>query len=105
MTATIDETTVWNTLASILDPEFGLSIVELGLIYSVVCRDGVVHVTMTLTTPACPASGYIVNGAQAALLALPGVREAQVELVWEPPWTAERLSPSAREQLGWTPPR
>jgi metal-sulfur cluster biosynthetic enzyme len=105
MTAMFDEAMVWNTLADILDPEFGLGIVDLGLIYSVGCRDGVVQVSMTLTTPACPASGYMVKGVQAALSALPGVREAQVDLVWEPPWTAERLSPTAREQLGWRPHR
>jgi metal-sulfur cluster biosynthetic enzyme len=98
-----DERTIWATLSSILDPEFGLSIVELGLIYSVSCEAGIVRVAMTLTTPSCPASGYLVDGTQAALVALPGVREAHVELVWEPQWTPHLLSASARESLGWKP--
>ncbi|MDD2763003.1 MAG: metal-sulfur cluster assembly factor [Opitutaceae bacterium] len=105
MNPTPDETSVRHTLSGILDPEFGLSIVELGLIYSVDCHDGVVHVTMTLTTPACPASGYLVEGARAALAAMPGVREALVNLVWEPPWSPAMLSESARSALGWNPPR
>lgn len=101
MNVTIDDTAIWNTLSTILDPEFGLSIVELGLVYSVSSQDGIVHVAMTLTTPSCPASGYLVEGARAALAALPDVREARVNLVWEPPWTPEMLTESAREALGW----
>jgi metal-sulfur cluster biosynthetic enzyme len=103
MNVTIDDTAIWNTLSTILDPEFGLSIVELGLVYSVSSQDGIVHVAMTLTTPSCPASSYLVEGVQAALASLPGVREARVSLVWEPQWTPEMLTGSAREALGWKP--
>lgn len=105
MNSAPDDTAIWNTLSSILDPEFGLSIVDLGLIYSVSVRDGIVQVSMTLTTPSCPASSFIVEGARAAVASLPGVREANVNLVWEPPWTPAFLSDSARESLGWKPVR
>jgi len=100
-----DDPAMWNTLSTILDPEFGLSIVELGLVYSVSFQAGVVQVAMTLTTPSCPASGYLVEGARAALAAVPGVREARVNLVWDPPWTPAMLTESAREALGWKPRR
>lgn len=105
MNTTIDESTVWTALSGILDPEFGLSIVDLGLVYSVACSEGLVRVAMTLTTPACPASNYIVEGARATIAALPGVLQAQVDLVWEPMWTPELLSDGAREALGWKPQR
>jgi metal-sulfur cluster biosynthetic enzyme len=105
MNTPADDTAIWNALSSILDPEFGLSIVDLGLVYSASVSDGVVQVAMTLTTPSCPASNYIVEGARASLAALSGIREAHVNLVWNPPWTPAFLSESARESLGWEPVR
>ena len=97
----VDAETVWQALASIPDPEFGISIVDLGLIYSVECTNGDVRVVMTLTTPTCPSGGWIHEGTSAALRQLPGVKNVSVELVFEPPWNTARLSPAAREQLGW----
>ena len=102
MTAiSIDSETVWQALASIPDPEFGISIVDLGLIYSVECARENVHVVMTLTTPTCPSGGWIHEGTRAALQQLPGVRDVRVDLVFEPAWNTAMLSPAAREQLGW----
>jgi len=92
---------VWHTLATILDPEFGISIVDLGLIYSVECTDRQVHVVMTLTTPTCPSGSWIHEGVQAALRRLPAVESARVDLVFEPSWTPEMLSADARRDLGW----
>jgi metal-sulfur cluster biosynthetic enzyme len=92
---------IWKTLGTIPDPEFGVSIVDLGLIYSVSAEEGVVTVVMTLTTPACPSGGWIQEGARAALAELPGVRSVAVDLVFDPVWTPEMLSPEARRQLGW----
>jgi metal-sulfur cluster biosynthetic enzyme len=100
--ATIDTDAVWQALASIPDPEFGISIVDLGLIYSVECTEGNVHVVMTLTTPTCPSGGWIHEGTQAALRQLPGVQDVRVDLVFDPVWTPAMLSAAAREQLGWS---
>lgn len=96
-----DNDVVWQALASIPDPEFGINIVDLGLIYSVDCIDGNANVVMTLTTPACPSGSWIHEGAQAALRQLPGVKNVRVDLVFDPPWNTEMLSANARRQLGW----
>jgi metal-sulfur cluster biosynthetic enzyme len=93
---------IWQALAAIPDPEFGVNIVDLGLIYSVEAKDGDVHVVMTLTTETCPSGGWMHSGAEAAIQALAGVRSVRVDLVFEPPWTPEMLSAAAKQQLGWT---
>jgi metal-sulfur cluster biosynthetic enzyme len=95
-------TEIWQALASIPDPEFGINIVDLGLIYSVECADGNVSVVMTLTTPTCPSGAWIHQGVQATLRDLPGVKTMQASLVFEPPWSAAMLSATARRQLGWS---
>ena len=94
------EEEVWHALAGILDPEFGLNIVDLGLIYSVSCIRSEIAVVMTLTTPSCPAGSWIYEGVKTALLDLPGATQVNVNLVFDPPWTAEMLSDNARRQLG-----
>jgi metal-sulfur cluster biosynthetic enzyme len=96
-----DTTAVWQALASIPDPEFGINIVDLGLIYSVMCADGNASVVMTLTTPTCPSGAWIHEGAEAALKLLPGLKTVRVDLVFEPPWNTTMLSETARLQLGW----
>lgn len=95
---------VWSVLATILDPEFGLSIVDLGLIYEVATTGRDVAVAMTLTSPGCPAGEMILDGAHTALAGLAGVGEVRVDLVWEPRWTPERLTPEGRAHLGWPAP-
>ncbi len=92
--------TVWRTLATIPDPEFGLNIVDLGLIYDVACAGSEVRVVMTLTTPTCPSGGWIHEGVRAAIVQLPGVTAANVDLTFEPPWSPEMLTPAARAFLG-----
>ncbi len=100
MNTTPDSAAVWEVLRSIPDPEFGVNIVDLGLIYSVECKDGDVAVTMTLTTPSCPSGGWIHEGTKQALAGLPGVRNVQVAMVFEPPWSPEMLTEAANRQLG-----
>lgn len=100
MNGTPDAAAVWEVLRSIPDPEFGVNIVDLGLIYSVVCDHGDIAVTMTLTTPNCPSGGWIYEGTKEALARLPGTRTVEVSMVFEPPWTPEMLSESANRQLG-----
>lgn len=91
-------------LAAIADPEFGIGIVDLGLIYDVRITDETLTVAMTLTTRACPAGQVILDGARAALAPLAGGREIRLDLVWDPAWTPEMLSPEARDRLGWNEP-
>ncbi|MFH1500223.1 MAG: metal-sulfur cluster assembly factor [Verrucomicrobiota bacterium] len=85
----------------VYDPEFGVSIEDLGLIYGIDIDGGRVSVTMTLTSFYCPAGEVILAGVKSAAEAVPGVSEADVRLVWEPSWTPALLSPAAREHLGW----
>jgi len=92
---------VLEALREVIDPELGLNVVELGLVYGVQADDGRVRVQLTMTTPACPLGEQIVRDARERILACEGVGEVEVELVWEPPWDASRMLPSAREALGW----
>ncbi len=92
---------ILRALRVVIDPELGLDIVSLGLVYAATRDGGTAHVTMTMTSPACPLSEQLVEDARTAVESMvAGVEEAQVELVFEPRWTPERMSPEAREQLG-----
>lgn len=89
-------------LGQVWDPELGLDVVSLGLVYDVRVAGDDVEIDMTLTTPGCPVSEQLPAQAQAAVqAALPDGR-VTVHVVWDPPWTPERLSPLALEQLGFT---
>lgn len=90
---------VWEALATIPDPEFGINIVDLGLIYGVACDDGNVIVIMTLTTPTCPSGGWIHEGVKIALQRLPGAKSVKVDLVFDPAWNTGMLSAEARQEL------
>ncbi|MGD2206815.1 MAG: metal-sulfur cluster assembly factor [Anaerolineae bacterium] len=92
---------IMKALANVIDPELGLNIVDLGLIYGVEVNNGSVDVTMTLTTPGCPLHTAIARGAETAVRNVPGVEGATVSVVWDPPWTPERMSPEAKARLGW----
>ncbi len=87
--------------AGVHDPEFGLSIVDLGLIVGATVADRKATVAMTLTTPSCPAGEVIAEAVRSAVAALPEVDAVAVEFVWEPPWTPERITPAGRRRLGW----
>lgn len=89
-------------LKTVYDPEIPVDIHELGLIYEVdVDPEGHVDIQMTLTAPACPVAGTMPGMVKSAVEQVPGVKSCQVELVWEPPWTPERMSDAARLQLGF----
>lgn len=92
---------VWQVLGGILDPEFGLSIVDLGLIYRVECAEEKVHVVMTLTTPSCPAGSWIHEGVKRALQQTAPAGAVCVDLVFEPAWNPTMLAAAGRVQLGW----
>jgi metal-sulfur cluster biosynthetic enzyme len=87
-------------LRKVKDPELNLDIVVLGLIYDVTVNEGAVDVTMSLTSPACPVAGEIVNQARQAVEESPGVTHASVELTFSPVWTPERIPPMIRSALG-----
>ena len=90
-------------LKTVEDPEAGMSIVDLGLVYAIHCEPGRVRVEMTMTSPACPVASYLVDEAVAAIRAMaPEGTDVLVELVWEPPWTPERMSPHAQSRFGWS---
>lgn len=91
---------VLEALKTVYDPEFPISVVDLGLIYDVKVDKDNVRIKMTLTTPGCPMSGVIVNMVQQKVESLNGVKKAEVELVFEPPWSPERMSKEARKKFG-----
>jgi FeS assembly SUF system protein len=92
---------VLEAICGVFDPEIPVNVYELGLIYDVVIDAGaVVHVTMTLTSPMCPSAQQLPAEVQARVRAVAGVRDALVEIVWEPPWSADLMSDVARLQLG-----
>jgi metal-sulfur cluster biosynthetic enzyme len=93
---------VMSCLEGVIDPEIGINVVDLGLIYDVrIDDDGMVRVKMTLTTPGCPMHEQIARAAVRTLKRMDGVKDANVEVVWEPPWTPERLSSRAKVLLGF----
>jgi FeS assembly SUF system protein len=98
--ATLEERVV-AVIKTIFDPELPVNIHELGLIYSLdVTPAGEVAIQMTLTSPNCPVAGSLPGEVQRKVAAVPGVTSAKVDLVWEPPWTKERMSEAALLELG-----
>ena len=91
---------VMEVLHTCYDPEIPIDIVDLGLVYDVEVKDDVVHVKMTLTSQGCPSAQQIPDDMRRKLSALEGVREASVEVVWDPPWHPDRISPEGKQKLG-----
>ena len=95
------QATVVEALKSIYDPEIPVDIYELGLIYDVeISEDGDAVVTMTLTTPHCPVAESLPNEVELRVLSVPGIRDSEVKLVWDPPWDPSKMSDEARLELG-----
>ena len=97
---TITEAAVWDVLRQVIDPEIGCNIVDLGLVYGITIEGARVTVQMTLTTRGCPMHESIAQGVQLALLGLGGVEDAEVEVVWDPPWNPEMMSERGRAAIG-----
>ncbi len=97
-----DEGAVLEALKDVIDPEIGLNIVDLGLIYDFgIAADGAVKIEMTLTTPGCPLHAAINDAVHRALESIPGVSKVDLDLIWLPPWTPEMITPAGRRALGW----
>lgn len=94
------ETRVEDALREVMDPELGVNLVDLGLIYSVKIEGRSVRVAMTLTTPGCPMHDSLAEGVQIALLGLEEIDDAQVDVVWDPPWHPSMMTDAGRAQLG-----
>lgn len=90
---------VWRALAEVEDPEMPINIVDLGLVYGVHIDGGRVRVDLTFTAMGCPATDLLVADIRDRLGAEPGVVSVELNVVWNPPWTASRLSPAGRETL------
>ena len=93
---------VVKALESVVDPEVALNIVDVGLVYGVVVAAGRMDVRITMTSAACPVTDIIIDDVENALDdTMPPELKIHVELVWEPPWTPQRMSPRARAFMGW----
>jgi metal-sulfur cluster biosynthetic enzyme len=97
----IDQESLLTALKTVKDPELNVNVVDLGLIYSIQIREGEVDVEMTLTSPACPAGPEMLRSAVTALEKVEGVSKANVKLVMSPPWTPDRMTDEARDELGF----
>jgi len=101
----LKEDDVWAQLKTCYDPEIPVNIVDLGLVYSMEIKPqegggNLVEVKMTLTAPGCGMGPSIASDAQHKILNVPGVTDAQVDVVWDPPWSADRISPEGKQKLG-----
>ena len=103
ITGPSDEVTREQVLAAlegVHDPELGMSVVELGLIYDIAMADGAVKIAMTLTAPGCPIHDVMPGWIREALMALPGVRSVDVHMVFDPPWTPDRIQLARKGTTG-----
>jgi metal-sulfur cluster biosynthetic enzyme len=99
----VSEDKVWEALATVMDPEIPVSVVELGLVYGVeVSPADNVRVQLTLTTRGCPLVRRISEDARVAIEAATGARDVAVEIVWDPPWSPEMASEAVRAHFGWS---
>lgn len=99
-TAAARENEVWEALRQVIDPEIGVNLVDLGLIYDVRLEGPQVLVTMTVTTPGCPMEHSLTFGVEASVLCVPGVEGVQVQVVNDPPWNPSMMTPEGRAAAG-----
>ena len=90
---------LWQALEEVEDPEFPMSVVDMGLIYGLHRQEGAVQVQLTFTAMGCPCMEFIISDVRERLLREPDVQEVNIEIVWDPPWTRQRLSPKGVEKL------
>ena len=100
-TGVVSEDQVKLALRRVKDPDLQLNIVDLGLVYGIVVDGTTVKVDMTLTSPACPSGPELMTNAEAEVKSIPGVEKVEVNLVWAPFWTPEKMEPRVRAYLGF----
>ena len=93
------EAQVWEALGTVTDPEYPLSVVDLGMVYRVSVAESAVNVEMTFTSIGCPAMEMIVSDMQEAVRAVPGVQRTHIDVVWSPPWTKDCITDRGRRVL------
>ncbi|AFN03075.1 DUF59 domain-containing protein [Pyrococcus furiosus DSM 3638] len=97
----ITEEMILEKLKEVIDPEIGMDVVNLGLIYELkINPDKTVYIKMTMTTPGCPLTLWLLRAVEEKVLEIPGVRDVEVELTFDPPWTPDRMSEEAKKRLG-----
>jgi|ThiBioDrversion2_1041553.scaffolds.fasta_scaffold120470_2 metal-sulfur cluster biosynthetic enzyme len=102
MTGIMTESGVLDALRSVIDPELGINVVDLGLVYGAAIEAGRVSIDLTMTTPSCPLGDFLKDEASDAIRRhFPDVAAVEVNLVWEPPWGPERISAEGKRALGW----
>lgn len=93
---------IQNALRRVIDPELGINIVDLGLVYAIEVQSECVHIQITMTTPACPLHGVITREMERVLRkTFPEMGALTIEIVWQPMWSPEMMSDSVKQQLGW----
>lgn len=97
----VDAATVTDVLRTVIDPELGVNIVDLGLVYNAKIVDGRARILLTTTTPACPLGPYLTDAIRWALLDLDSVLDVEVEVTHEPLWSPDLMTDAAKAQLGW----
>lgn len=99
---TPDTEAIRGALRLVIDPEVGMNIVDLGLIYKIESQPGALYIEMTMTSPACPMADMILDDIDRILDPMvPPEVDIRVEIVWDPPWSPEKMAPEAREHFGW----
>jgi len=99
LNATLDEVGLWHALEDVQDPEFPMSVVDMGLIYGLRRQGSRVQVHITFTAMGCPCMEYIIGDVRERLLREPGIDDVEIQIVWDPPWTRQRLSAKGIEKL------
>lgn len=97
----VNKEQILEKLKEVIDPELNINIVDLGLIYDINIGDGEVKITMTLTSPGCPLSGFFTEEVESKIKTLTDAERVLVELVYDPPWTPARMTEISRKQLGF----
>lgn len=97
----VDQEALTEALRQVIDPELGVNIVDLGLVYDAKVTDGTAHVLITTTTPACPLGPYLTDAIRWSLLRLDGILDVDIDVTYDPLWSPELMTDFAKEQLGW----
>ena len=97
---TLTKKDILKSLKEVYDPEIPVNVVDLGLIHDIILNKGKVHVKMTLTSPGCPMGAFLMDSVKSKIESIKGIKEVEIELIWDPPWSPERMSKRAKKKFG-----